>query len=247
MNERMIKMQRRRIFMALVLIVAVLIGSTSVMLARVGMENIKVVYRNIKLKVNGVNVPIAPGNEPFIYQGRTYVPLRVVSEALGHKVTWDGANFTVLIGDAPGDTFLSELRPFHLENMHSGNLLYNAAGNMTMAGIKYHSGIQLFRYFWPGMGGASEAHFNLDAKYSSLTGLVGLDDNHHRVPMAVSFYGDDRLLATVNLTPQEPKPKPVDINIKGVLVLKIVFDGTPDGAGINRANGINLANMTLKK
>ncbi len=238
MNERMIKMQRRRIFMALVLIVAVLIGSTSVMLARVGMENIKVVYRNIKLKVNGVNVPIAPGNEPFIYQGRTYVPLRVVSEALGHKVTWDGANFTVLIGDAPGDTFLSELRPFHLENMHSGNLLYNAAGNMTMAGIKYHSGIQLRQSDW----GVPKARFNLDAKYSSLTGLVGLDDNHHREPRAVSFYGDDRLLATVNLTPQEPKPKPVEINIKGVLVLKIVFDGFAGSP-----TGINLANMTLKK
>jgi hypothetical protein len=39
--------------------------------------------------VNGVEAKSTQG-EPFIYEGRTYVPLRAVAEALGTEVTWDG-------------------------------------------------------------------------------------------------------------------------------------------------------------
>jgi len=66
--------------------------------ARDGMEMIEVFCRNIGIRVHGSNISIAPENEPFIYQGRTYVPLRLISEALGYDVDWDGDTFTVLIG-----------------------------------------------------------------------------------------------------------------------------------------------------
>jgi len=34
---------------------------------------------------------------PFIYNGRTYVPLRFISEALGKEVRWDDQNRVVYI------------------------------------------------------------------------------------------------------------------------------------------------------
>ena len=42
---------------------------------------------------------------PYIYEDRTMVPLRVISENLGKEVTWDGANRSVNIKDEKGNEF----------------------------------------------------------------------------------------------------------------------------------------------
>lgn len=60
-----------------------------------GSRDIRVQYRNIKLVINGRDAPTT--NEPFIYEGRVYVPVRVVSETLGATVNWDDAGSRVLI------------------------------------------------------------------------------------------------------------------------------------------------------
>ena len=91
-------LQRRTGILVMVLVLAIVLGSTGLLFARDGREMIEVFYRNIGIRVHGSNIPIAPENEPFIYQGRTYVPLRLISEALGYDVDWDGDTFTVLIG-----------------------------------------------------------------------------------------------------------------------------------------------------
>ncbi len=240
---------RIKIVLVLVLVAAIIFGSAGMLFARDGRETIEVFYRNIKLKVHGVDVPVSADNEPFIYQGRTYVPLRVVSEALGYDVEWDGATFTVLIGEVPGEAFLSELKPYHLENIRSAQLKYDTAANMVMDGQRHHNGIQISRALNTDFFGKrypGELLFNLDAKYSRLTGLVGLDDNTQRnfTSLVVSFYGDDRLLTTVDLKKEQPKPTSVAINVTGVLVLKIVVYGE---SSYIYDELINLANMALIK
>lgn len=58
-------------------------------------------------KVNGkkdvtimVNGKVVPSDSPvFIEQGRTMVPLRFISEALGLKVDWDGKTRTAIVGE----------------------------------------------------------------------------------------------------------------------------------------------------
>lgn len=240
---------RVKVVLALVLVAAISFGSAGMLFAGDGRETIEVFYRNIKLKVQGVEVPVTADNEPFIYQGRTYVPLRVVSEALDYDVEWDGATFTVLIGDAPGEVFLSELKPYHLEGINSNQLKYDTAANMVMDGQRYHNGIQISKKLSTDLFGKrypGELLFNLDAEYSRLTGLVGLDDNTGRnfTSLVVSFYGDDKLLTTVDLKKEQPKPIPVDIDVTGVLVLKIVVYGESSNIYDEL---INLANMTLVK
>lgn len=40
-------------------------------------------------------------NTPLVVDGRTYLPLRAIGEALGVKIDWDPDTRTVIIGDAP--------------------------------------------------------------------------------------------------------------------------------------------------
>ena len=56
----------------------------------------------MKLVVNGQLLQTT--EEPFIINGRTYVPLRVISDALGAWVDWDEANSSITIKTAsPSD------------------------------------------------------------------------------------------------------------------------------------------------
>lgn len=61
-------------------------------------KDIKAYYRNIKIKVNGKVIDVGD-IEPFIYNNRTYVPIRLVSEALDKVVEWDNNQSMVIIND----------------------------------------------------------------------------------------------------------------------------------------------------
>ena len=57
-----------------------------------------VASEGINIVINN-NVVLLSEDEqkPFILEGRTYVPLRVISENLGAAVEWDGVNQQILI------------------------------------------------------------------------------------------------------------------------------------------------------
>ena len=88
-------MKRKNIF-GLVL-AGVLLASSVVYAGAFKTEKIEVLKENISVFINGKK--IATEEEPFIYKGRTYVPVRVVAETLGQEVAWDGDNKIVYIGD----------------------------------------------------------------------------------------------------------------------------------------------------
>jgi len=56
----------------------------------------------IKLVVN--NKPVACYPAPLMIEGRVFVPIRFVADALGQKVNWNGENNTVIIGESPSIT-----------------------------------------------------------------------------------------------------------------------------------------------
>ncbi|MCL2415535.1 MAG: stalk domain-containing protein, partial [Defluviitaleaceae bacterium] len=74
--------------------VAILSIITAVpVLARSAQETITVSFNNIRISVDG---QIAQTEfEPFIFQGRTYLPVRDVANAMGFGVAWDEAANTV--------------------------------------------------------------------------------------------------------------------------------------------------------
>ncbi|BAL80776.1 copper amine oxidase N-terminal domain-containing protein [Caldisericum exile] len=71
----------------------------SAVYASSGSKNILVTFRNIKIVINGE--PKLSSQEPFIYNGSIYVPLRFISESLGMSVKWDGPTNTVDIEPLP--------------------------------------------------------------------------------------------------------------------------------------------------
>jgi hypothetical protein len=60
-------------------------------------KTIQVTYRNISILANGKQ--IQSEQEPFIYQGHTFIPLKTIGEALNKKVDWDNTKNQVIITD----------------------------------------------------------------------------------------------------------------------------------------------------
>jgi len=60
-------------------------------------KTIQVTYRNISILANGKQ--IQSEQEPFIYQGHTFVPLKTIGEALNKKIDWDNVKNQVVITD----------------------------------------------------------------------------------------------------------------------------------------------------
>ena len=72
---------------------AILLGMATPVLARVAQDTITINYINIRIAINGqlINTEFAP----FVFQGRTYLPVRDVASAMGFHVTWEDATNTV--------------------------------------------------------------------------------------------------------------------------------------------------------
>ena len=85
------------------LIVGLLIGTLltgSFVFATPIQEAISVVYDNYKIFIDGADKSATPeDSKPFVYNGRTYVPLRYIAEAMGKKVSWDGETNSIYIND----------------------------------------------------------------------------------------------------------------------------------------------------
>lgn len=60
-------------------------------------KNLEAWFNNIKIVVNNQQVQTAA--EPFIYNDTTYVPIRVISEALNKEVNYNPSTYTITITD----------------------------------------------------------------------------------------------------------------------------------------------------
>ncbi|WP_432665944.1 copper amine oxidase N-terminal domain-containing protein [Wukongibacter baidiensis] len=69
--------------------------STLGVVAAENFEEIKVLYKDIKVYVNQKHVPL--DSEPFLHNNRVYVPIRFISESLNSSVLWDNEENTVSI------------------------------------------------------------------------------------------------------------------------------------------------------
>lgn len=102
--------KRRRVFLttglAIILVLAVSAGAFGAVGA--SEKTLSAIFRGIQINIDGEN--LSTEEEPFIVNGRTYVPLRVISEALGALVNWDSETSMVSIsgGDAAVEAQLKE-------------------------------------------------------------------------------------------------------------------------------------------
>ncbi|WP_162848610.1 copper amine oxidase N-terminal domain-containing protein [Paenibacillus nanensis] len=75
--------------------------------------------QNVKLNFDGQELKLPEGQYAFIYQGRTYVPIRYISYALLKQVGWDAAENKVTVSE-PTEEELAELKK-QLQLVVSGN------------------------------------------------------------------------------------------------------------------------------
>lgn len=79
------------------LVLGMLLSGTFVFAAG---TQIEVAFKELKFMVDGVEKEPSDG-KAFIYEDRTYVPYRFVSESLGQRVEWDEEKQTIWIGKIP--------------------------------------------------------------------------------------------------------------------------------------------------
>ena len=82
---------------------------------------------------------------PLILEGRTFVPLRFVAEALGAKVSWnnESATASVELGDKQIDITVGE----RAEGMEEGEVPF-IRNNRTMVPLRYVSELLGFDVIW---------------------------------------------------------------------------------------------------
>ncbi|MEQ6359512.1 stalk domain-containing protein [Thermoanaerobacter thermohydrosulfuricus] len=164
---------------------------------------------SIKIVVDGNT--IATDVPPFIKDGRTFVPIRAISEALGVPVKWDGATSTVYIGTVPGGLDLvDDLKPF----VSGASLLEDNPVSIT--GVKYNHG---YYSSFP-----IDLRWNLGGKYKTLTFSTGIPDDALGFTY-ISIYGDGQLLKDINNLFDGIKDYTIDIT--GVKILRIIGNGRP--------------------
>ncbi|WP_419876227.1 copper amine oxidase N-terminal domain-containing protein [Candidatus Pristimantibacillus sp. PTI5] len=78
------------IFLAVMMLSSVLATAASA-----ASTTIKIKTQPIKLTFDGQALKLPDGQYSFIYEGRTYVPIRYISYALQKSVNWDGAKASV--------------------------------------------------------------------------------------------------------------------------------------------------------
>ncbi|MCL1935149.1 MAG: copper amine oxidase N-terminal domain-containing protein [Defluviitaleaceae bacterium] len=91
--------------------IATLFIGTVTLYAQPVTRNIAVTFNNIRVAINGQVQTLE--NEPFIYNGRTYLPVADISRALGHTVTWEASTNTVHLTSGGGDGSSSPNYPAH--------------------------------------------------------------------------------------------------------------------------------------
>lgn len=183
-------------------------------------------------------------SQGFAYNGTTYVPLRFMAESLGKEVEWDGKNNTIYVGKKPvgatGTIYLTDLTTSGTNLV--GNPV-NKGSKFEMHGVKYDASKVLQS---EAAKAESKTSYYLYKSYSRLTGVVGMDDGTQKDENKSSFYiyADGKLVFEKEDLIKGKEPAKVDIDLKGVNKIDIVFK--PDTSS-NYSYYVNFANIKLEK
>jgi len=90
-------MKSLKSIMSVILAIVLVLFCTVPVFAKTGSKTLTAVYSGIKIIVNGSNVSMSSSNEPFVSNGVTYLPVRLIGTALGKNVSWDAKTKVVSI------------------------------------------------------------------------------------------------------------------------------------------------------
>lgn len=173
--------------------------------------------------------------DPFVSNGTTYLPIRAISEALGKPVQWDGKTRSVYIGKHAGDkpaVWVKDLdyylrndydHDFVLKNDETDNL-----GNKYNNVISREEGVT--GSVWRTIHDSLWYSYIINGQYSRITGVLfqPYSARASSKETKLTIYGDnDEILYSASVRGGENyiNPIPFDVDISGVLTLKIELSG----------------------
>ncbi|MCL1996224.1 MAG: stalk domain-containing protein [Defluviitaleaceae bacterium] len=211
------KKEKLKYFVVGVLTTVVLLTSTIVWANPQG--TMREVFGGLSVVVHGQRMSFYDDQEPFISEGRVFIPTSVISDGLGVAVSWDGASRTLYVGRSPVGQGLWEVAP---PFQGSQGQFRPHLASVLSHGNAFGNAVRVTRHGGPS---ASWSEHNLNAQFTTLTGTVGRIDgttgNNPR-PSTITFLGDGRELATF-VVDRNSHPEEVSVDITGVLVLRIEF------------------------
>lgn len=185
----------------------------------------------VGVSLNGQRVDFDADSQPFLMDGRTFLPVRAIADMVGLDVDFDDATNTVLLtggavavqpADAPA-TLDSNLIATSVATgvgavAGAGSHLVESVNSLTIdgnalgAGMTYRQGLQ--NPTFP----AYSVH-NLGERYGRLVGTVGIVENQASIS-SWRFIGDGLTLANI-LPTGTNQVYDIDIDISGVSILRI--------------------------
>lgn len=161
--------------------------------AKWGTENAKVLFQDIKISVD--NNVLKPDTEPFIYQGRTYIPARALAEAMGGVVTWDEKNSTVSIYDLRSETISNYYDSIYL--LGTSTRLQEISENMSICKtiLTYeYRGSDIYNKYYENFIINRDAFNNMKSEYINMANLISKNSTCYENRMLAN-----KLLSTITL------------------------------------------------
>lgn len=227
--------RRLRVILVLAMVVGISVLGVSV---RAESGSIDITYNGVQVYINGVKTDFVDeyGQEiaPFIYNGKVYLPLSSIAEALGMSYEWDGSQMSAYMGVAQGDEqlMIDVCPPYQWDYCEA----YTSSDGTSfqMAGASYTNGYYLDTY-------DGKALFNLNGAYESVSFTLGHIDGEKMLDAVLQIYLDGKLYQELPIL-AEGLPQKVTIPLNHALSMKwCVID---DSDGWN--TGIGVGEITLK-
>lgn len=197
---------------------AIMLILSTVVIASSRIANIKVVYDNIKIVVDGKEVNFGLDSEgkkiePFIYNGTTYLPVRAVGEAIGKDVSWDQSSKTVFLGSAAVNNNFTQVNTEEKDLVNTLNA-FNETRRVYVYKSGKNKGIELQLYD----NTETNINYNLEGKYTNISCLVGVEEASKKGTL--KFIGDGRTLAEYPIESDKMADN-VNVDVTGVKNLMI--------------------------
>jgi len=172
-------------------------------------RNSILVHYGVNIAINGTLQSFPQDMTPFISEGRTFLPVRGISEALGVLVEWDGVTQTVYIGAKATGTPLLEAVPWHEQHamgVEAATILGNSYQNVMV----------------PRADMTFSSH-NLNGQFELIRGTIGRVDESGTGNGFIRFIGDGHMLAYFTIGTYAT-PEDISIDVRGVNTLRIEMD-----------------------
>jgi hypothetical protein len=241
MKARSFKRDIRMVMLGVLMTVLVLPG-ISVLANTVTRE---LSFTGVNVQVNGVPVNFDADSQPFIMDGRTFLPVGAIANAVGKEVGWDGVTQTVHL-NTPGVAITPAPAPTPAPPARDARPLFQVFTRPLVAGptiIANNNGGQsvtfdgrLFANSWVvstvGVP-TTDLRFSLNGDWNEIFGYMGSQAAGQRgISSTVSFFGDGGImLEEFTVTYGDPAFN-FSVNVAGQQQLDIRIDRTATGTGI---------------